>query len=143
MRKISAVIIGLVISMLLLTGCGKPEFGVTENTEKRMVITAVKADPDDFFVIGTLEVSDGEQVEISSDLKKGSVRVEILDSPEEQSVDKLPEIGGNTTFTADVTENEKSSETIPAGNYYLKATCLEKATGNILVEVKPGSGEGI
>ena len=33
----------LVLALLMLTGCGKSTFAVTENTEKRMVITAENA----------------------------------------------------------------------------------------------------
>ena len=46
MKRITAVI----ILLMLLTACGKSEFGVTENTRKHMTITAVNADKDDFFI---------------------------------------------------------------------------------------------
>ena len=47
------MIIALVLSMLVLTACGKSEFGLSENTEKKMTITAENADKDAFFMVYT------------------------------------------------------------------------------------------
>ena len=60
--KTFAGIIALLLAALLLTACGKSEFGMSENTEKRMTITAENADKEDFFAVGSLEVEDGEQI---------------------------------------------------------------------------------
>ena len=127
----------LILSALMLTGCGKSEFGMIENTEKRMVIDAKNAQKDAFFSVGSLEVEEGEKIEISSDLKKGSVRVEIIGMSEEQSIDKLPEMDGEPIIRADLTKTDGCAGTVAAGSYMLSATCLEKATGTILIEVKP------
>ena len=106
-RKIFAVILAGVLSLLTLTACGKSQFGLTENTEKRMVITAERAAKDDFFLVGSLKVDEGEQITISSDLEKGSVRVEIFRWGEEQDADTLPETGGEATLTANLNAFEK------------------------------------
>ena len=136
-RKIFAVILAGVLSLLTLTACGTSEFGMTENTEKRMVITAERAAKDDFFLVGSLKVDEGEQITISSDLEKGSVRVEILRWGEEQDADTLPETGGEATLTANLHAADGASGTVEPGNYSLKAVCLEKATGTVTVEVVP------
>ena len=136
-RNIFAVITLLVVLVLMLTACGKSEFGLSENTEKLMTITAEKADKDAFFLVGSLEVADGEQIEITSDLSKGTIRVEIIGAPAEQSIDEIPEMDGDATITADLSGTDGTSGTVPAGSYMLKATCLEKATGTIRIEVKP------
>ena len=52
-----AVLMALIVSSLMLTACGKSEFSLTENTGKRMVITAERADKDAFFAAGSLEVA--------------------------------------------------------------------------------------
>lgn len=129
----------LILLTMLLTSCGKSEFGVTTNTAKQMTITAEKADKDAFFIVGTLEVTDGEQIVITSDLTKGSVKVEIIEVPEEQSIDKYPEMDGEAVITANLKSTDGASGTVPAGFYQLKATCLETATGTIQIEVKPES----
>ena len=133
------MIIALVLSMLVLTACGKSEFGLSENTEKKMTITAENADKDSFFMVGSLEVADGEQIAITSNLTKGSVRVEIVGTPEEQSIDQIPDMNAEATLTADLKGTDSVSGTVEAGTYMLKATCLEKATGTVLVEVSPVS----
>ena len=133
------MIIALVLSMLVLTACGKSEFGLSENTEKKMTITAENADKDSFFMVGSLEVADGEQIAITSNLTKGSVRVEIVGTPEEQSIDQIPDMNAEATLTADLKSTDSVSGTVEAGTYMLKATCLEKATGTVLVEVSPVS----
>ena len=133
------MIIALVLSMLVLTACGKSEFGLSENTEKKMTITAENADKDAFFMVGSLEVADGEQIAITSGLTKGSVRVEIVGTPEEQSIDQIPDMNAEATLAADLKGTDSVSGTVEAGTYMLKATCLEKATGTVLVEVSPVS----
>ena len=133
------MIIALVLSMLVLTACGKSEFGLSENTEKKMTITAENADKDAFFMVGSLEVADGEQIAITSNLTKGSVRVEIIGMPAEQSIDQIPDMNAEATLAADLKGTDSVSGTVEAGTYMLKATCLEKATGTVLVEVSPVS----
>lgn len=133
------MIIALVLSMLVLTACGKSEFGLSENTEKKMTITAENADKDSFFMVGSLEVADGEQIAITSNLTKGSVRVEIIGMPAEQSIDQIPDLNVEPTITSNLKSTDSVSGTVEAGTYMLKATCLEKATGTVLVEVTPVS----
>ena len=91
-NKILTVIIALVISALALTACGKSEFSGNWEGEKKMSITAEKAAKGDFFMSGTLHVEEGEQIAIDANLTKGSIRVELLGAPAEQSADSLPVI---------------------------------------------------
>ena len=134
-----AVILALLLSMLMLTACGKSEFGVTENTGKRMTITAENAEKDAFFMVGALEVDEEEQIVIASDLTKGSVRVEIVEAPEGESVEELTAADGDAILTANLKTTEGASGTVPAGSYLVKATCLERATGTVQIEVQPAS----
>ena len=135
--KLLCLVTHLVLLTLILTACGKSEFGLTENTGKLMMIKAENAAKDAFFLAGSLDVADGEQIVITSNLTKGSVRIEVEAAPEEQSIDKLPDMNGEAIISADVTNTKGASGTVPAGSYMLRATCLEKATGTIQIEVKP------
>ena len=135
--KIFAGIIALLLAELRLTACGKSEFGMSENTEKRMTITAENADKKDFFAVGSLEVEDGEQIVVTSNLKRGSIRVDLIGTPAEQSSDQVPEVDSEATMTAELTGTDGVSGTVPAGSYLLRATCLEKASGTVVIEVQP------
>ncbi len=139
LRSADGIIIAILMLMLTLTACGKSEFGVRENTGKKMTVIAQNADKDAFFVVGSLDVADGEQIVITSKLTKGSVRMEIVAASEKQSIDKLPDMNGEEIITADLESGESVSGTVAAGSYLLRATCLKKATGTIQIEVKPAS----
>ncbi len=134
-RNMFALILCLTLLALTLAACGRTAFGVSENTGKRMTINAERADKDDFFMLGTLEVDEGEQVEITANLTKGAIRVELIGTPAEQSIDELPDMDGEPQLTADLDTTESTSYTLPAGDYLLRATCLEKATGTVQIEV--------
>ncbi len=123
-------IIAIAFLIMILAACGKSEFGVTENTEKRMTITAENAEKDVFLMVGSLEVEEGEKVIISSGLSKGEVKVEIIPASVELG-------SGEATMTGNIGTGDGVSGTVPAGAYMLKATVLEKATGTISIEVKP------
>ena len=135
MRR-TAVLMALLLLALVLTACGKSVFGMTENTEKRMTITAENANKDAFFMVGTLVVDDGEMIDITSNLSEGEVRVEIVASPEEQAADKLPDLSDEPIITANLQRTDGASGTVPAGDYSVRATCAKKATGTITIEVK-------
>jgi len=140
---IAVSVIAAALAAVLLTACGKSEFAVTENSEKLMLITAKNADKDDFFAAGTLEVEEGEQVRITSDLKKGSIRVEVY-GPDERTIEESPDLDGEVALTADLASKDggkEASSTMPAGSYMMRATCLEKATGTIKVIVEPETAE--
>ena len=138
MKKIRIfAVVTIVLSALALSACGQSSFGVTENTGKRMTITAENVEKDAFFMAGSLEVADGEQIVINSSLTKGSIMVEIVGTPEEQSIDSFPEMDGDAMITANVSRTDGASGTVPAGSYLLRATCLEKATGTVQIDVQP------
>lgn len=140
MKKTISVLLTavLVLSMMLMTSCGKSEFGLSENTEKLMTINAENAAKDDFFMTGTLEVADGEKVVVTSNLEKGSVKVELFATPEEQSIDEVPDVeAGEPVFMMNATGTDSQSGTMPASSLMLKATVLEKATGTVTIEVLP------
>ena len=136
MKKRKVLVLIMALAMLALSACGKSVFGLSENTEKRMTITAENADKDAFFMVGSLEVEDGEQIVFTSNLTKGAVRVEIVGAPGE-SIGQIPDLNPPAILTAELTGTDGISGTVPAGSYLLKATCLQKATGTITAEVLP------
>lgn len=92
--KLMAVIIVIILVVIVLIACGsQSEFGLSENTEKSMTITAKNAEKNASFMAGSLEVEeDLEHIVISSDLNKGSIQVEIFEAAAEQSMDEIPDV---------------------------------------------------
>ena len=136
-RKIFAALLALL--MLTLTACGRSSFGLSENGDKRMVITAENASKDALFMVGSLEVEEGEQVTLRAELTKGEIMVEIVGTPAEQSIDELPDVNAEAVLMAKLRDNEGASGTLPAGSYLLRATCLARATGTVVIEVEPAA----
>ena len=112
MKNKSIVLILVLALMLTLTACGKSEFGLSENDGKHMTITARNADRDAFFMVGSLDVADGEQIEIAANLTKGSVRVEIVAGAGGQDINVLPEMDGAAILTADLVRTDGASGTV-------------------------------
>lgn len=136
-NRLFAVILALALSALLLAACGKSEFGVIQNDPDRIVISAENADKDAFFVTGTLEVAENQQIVAAADLEKGSIRVEIYAAPENvENVSELTDLG-DAILTGNLGAGESVSGTVDAGSYLVKAICLEKATGSVEVTVQP------
>lgn len=134
-RSRSALIIAITFLMLIISACGKSEFRVTENTGRRMVISAQNAGKDSYFMAGTIEVEEGEKITAAADLSKGKIRLEIYLETGEQSMDQLPQIEEDPVLKADLQQKDSMSGTASAGSYMVQAACLEKATGTIVIEV--------
>ncbi len=136
-RSRSALIITLLFLAVMVSACGKSEFGVTESTDKRITITANNAGKDSYFEVGTLEVGEGEKITAAADLSKGEVRVEIFLETGEQSMDQMPQMEEDPTLWGDLRDKESVSATVGEGSYIVRATCLQKATGTVVIEVLP------
>ena len=139
MKKIISVLIiaMLAVSMLAMTSCGKSEFTGNVESEKNMTINAVKADKGDYFVTGTLEVEEGEQIAIDTALESGAITVEIIGSSDDQNAEEVPEMDGEATYTAYLEGTSSEAVSFGAGSFMIKPTVTEKATGTITITVKP------
>ncbi|MBQ6471115.1 MAG: hypothetical protein IJJ33_03965, partial [Victivallales bacterium] len=85
----------------------------------------------------SLEVSDGEQVVFTSDLKKGTIGIALIRMPEEQSIDELTDYDDAESYQYEFSSTDSASDLIPSGSYLVKAVCLKKASGTVQIAVKP------
>jgi len=136
-RNRFALITVLAILMLTFSACGQSYFKVDENTDKSMLISAQKAGKDSYFMSGSLTVEEGEEITASADLSKGRIRVEIFLESGEQSKDQMPQLEEEPALSANLQGTDSMSGTVNPGTYMVQATCLEKATGSIVIEVGP------
>ena len=139
-RFISIVaLIVLTVSMIAMTSCGKSEFGGESVDDKHMTINAVKADTGDFFVTGSLEVEEGEQIAIDTKLESGEITVEFISAEGIDNPDEVPDLEGEATYTAYLSGTNQQAVSFGAGSFMIKPTVTEKATGTIDITVEPAS----
>ena len=137
--RLLTTLAAFLFAAVLVSGCTTSQFQASTINNKKMTITAVNSSEGSSFSADALEVEEGEKIAITADLKKGSVQVRIIAETAPQSIDTLPDISGDAIITANLTRNDSQSATLPAGTYAVEATCLEKADGNITIEVQPAS----
>ena len=127
----------LAVFMLAMVSCGKHEFSGNLDDDKNMTINAVNADTGDYFVTGTLVVEDGEQVSIDTALEKGEITIEFLDASGLDDPEEVPDVDAlEAVATVTVSGNEETVVGVKAGNYLVKATGGEKATGTVDITVR-------
>lgn len=143
MKKLLTIIAITLIAagMIALTSCKPSSFGMTGESEKLIMVEAENADKDSSSTLGGLEVAEGEQIEITSSLESGSVRIEIFEGTEEQSADEITEPEADPVMTFEASGYDGESATFEAGYYFARATVTEKASGSVSIEVLPAEGE--
>ena len=139
MKKIISIIAiaALAVSMFAMTSCSKHEFSGQTDGDKNMTINAVNADKGDYFVTGTLVVDEGEEVAIDTQLEKGEITVEFIAAEGEGSIDELPELDGDATYTAYLSGTNSQTVSIGAGSFMIKPAVTDKATGTVSITVQP------
>ena len=139
-RFISIVaLVMMMVSMIAMTSCGKSEFGGESVDDKHMTINAVKADTGDFFVTGSLEVEEGEQIAIDTKLESGEITVEFISAEGMDNPDEVPDLEGEATYTAYLSGTNQQAVSFGAGSFMIKPTVTEKATGTIDITVEPAN----
>ena len=137
-KTISIIAIAaLAVSMIAMTSCSKHEFSGQTDGDKNMTINAVNADKGDYFVTGTLVVDEGEEVAIDTQLEKGEITVEFIAAEGEGSIDELPGLDGDATYTAYLSGTNSQTVSIGAGSFMIKPTVTDKATGTVSITVQP------
>ena len=139
-RFISIIaLVVLTVSMIAMTSCGKSEFGGVADDDKHMTINAVKADTGDFFVTGSLEVEEGEQIAIDTKLESGEITIEFISSEGMDNPDEVPDLEGEAAYTAYLSGTNQQTVSFGAGSFMIKPTVTEKATGTVEITVQPAN----
>ena len=122
--------------MLAFAACSTSEFSLEGSDEKKMTVSAKNGEKDSVAAVGGLVVGEGEMVVVTADLTEGSIRVEVMEA-EETGEEEAPDLSGEVIFTANLESTDSSSAEMNAGEYMVRATCLEQATGTVTIEVVP------
>lgn len=140
MKKYLSILFVMMISMaMLLTSCGGT-MGIADVDEngKSMVVEAENAGADMEVLSGTIVTEEDEAISISSTLESGSINLDFISTEGLDNIDEIPdadEIDADPVFTASVSGTESQTFTVGAGEFLVKATATEKATGTISIEV--------
>ncbi len=86
---------------------------------------------------GTLEVDEGEQIIITSEMTKGSIKLDFINTEGNDDIEKLPEIGNEAQLTVEASGSQINTCGIEEGDYMLKAEVTEKATGTVTISIQP------
>lgn len=129
------------VVLLLVMACGrteKSEFTAFRAGEKILLVSAENAEKGVSLTTDPIRIEKGELVDISADLEGGEIRIEMIRVPEGLDTGNTadPEEGG-TVMKADLHKTDRASGTVEEGTYFVKATCLEKATGQIQIGAGP------
>jgi len=128
----------LALSMIA-TGCGKVEessITMDMSDEKVATIEFSNANEEEFVQGGYLRVEEGEGIEVTSELNDGGkVLIGFIATDEDQSMDELPDMDSTSEMTISGTATQGA--TFESGDYDLKITVLDKATGTVTLSVKP------
>ena len=137
MKKLMSVVAVIVLaaSMLTLVSCGKSELTGEVIDEKSMTVTASKADTGDYFVTGSLEFEEGEQLSIEPNLESGEMTIEFINGEGMDDPDELPDVSGDAQYTAFISGTNAQTVSMPAGTYMIKVTVTDKATGTVAINV--------
>ena len=131
MKKVLILALTL-ITIFSFTAC-KPSLEVTENTGRTIVVVANNSAKDDFMAFGSLKVKEGEQIAVSTELKKGAVQFEFVKMEGEQSIEELPDTGKEAALTVIAQDTVTETNPIDAGEYFIRVKTAERAKGTIRV----------
>lgn len=125
----------LVVAMMTMGACKGTGLVMNSTSEKSMTVEADRAAAGDYAMVGSLEVAEGEQVTISSNLEKGEIQIELYGTAAEQSAEEVPEMEGEAAMMFKAAATDSQSGTLAEGSYMVKATVNEKATGTVQIDV--------
>ena len=138
-KSLSVCFMILAVSMFVMVSCSQSMLGCDVIDESHMVITSEKSNPDDSTFSGSIVVGDDQQIVIDSQLEEGGMQIEFIDATGMDDMEEIPE-DVEAKYTANVSGVESQAVSFGAGEFVVRATVTEKATGTVDIQVK-GFGE--
>ncbi len=142
MKRMILIVIFILACAVMLSGCKKPNFGITVNEDNTVTIEAVRASKGSFGGAGSLEVAEGQKIVVESKLNgKSEISVSFTaDAPQEMDAD-LKELtvavkGENADLEIDIKGTGSTEYDLAPGVYFLAAKVIEKANGSVLISVR-------
>lgn len=134
-----AALIILAIIAARFKSFGKSLLTLDMSDEKTAAIELSNAKEGEFVQSGYISVTEGEMIEVVSDLNDGGkVDIEFIAVPENQSIDNIPDMD-DAEYEMTISGAATQGCTVDPGQYNLKVTVGSKATGTVTLNVKPQS----
>ena len=139
-KKTTAFAAAAVLALsMIATGCGKVEessITMDMSDEKAAIIEFSNAKEEEYVQGGYLHVEEGEGIEVTSNFNEGGkVLIGFIGADGEQSKDELPDM--DSSYEMMISGVATQGATFDSGDYDLKITVLDKATGTLTLSVKP------
>ena len=134
MKKKSLIILLAAVLALVMSGCTSANFSMSGSDTKLTV--KVTADDGMDTVSTDISVGKNRHVEITSNLDKGSIKIEfmqIVKILDDDSLNDYIEMGIEGTTT--ITGKETSTVELPAGDYIMYFTAVGNTSGQFVVKV--------
>ena len=138
MKKFFTLVLLTVFAMaMFMTSCQSSEFAVVNNDDNTLSITAENAGDDMSGTSGGLQISDKDEVIVTPSLEQGEITVEFFDASGFENKEELPD-DENLEAQASVTVSgtEETVVGLKAGEYMVRATGGEKATGTVEISIR-------
>ncbi len=127
------------LSALFMSSCGQARvpLACTDSAPKSMFFEADNAAKGGMVMTGSLDVAEGELLEVIPALTRGMLKLEFIVSTGMDDIGHLPEINKEAILAAEISGTEPQTYEIPAGSYLVRVTVTEKAKGTVEVKAKP------
>jgi hypothetical protein len=132
MKKTTSVYMAAVMAALVLTGCGKHEFGLSMTDGKHGEITALNATEGDTVSAGSLEVGENDFITVEAEFTDGKVKLALTP---EGSENAEPIVETEISGTQNVTLNADT------GNYTVTVTAVGNLSGKAEITVEESEAE--
>lgn len=139
-KRFALIMMAVLVMAMFMTSCSSGEFGLSCNSEKSMSVTADSAGDDMSSTAGTLVVAEGEEVAITPALESGQVTVDFIDSSGFDDEEEVPDVENlEASATATVSGSDETIAQVAPGEYVIRATGGDKATGTVEITVRTAS----
>ncbi len=134
-KKIRIILILLILSAFLLSGCGAVKFDITSSSSKARI--SIKDVEDGTYAeISTMTVSNGKTVHVGSSLNKGKLRIEFCETIKVSAAGEENEyVAGNIAGTIEIGPGENIDVSLPSGRYVLQLTTAGQTDGTVEINI--------
>lgn len=127
----------LALAMFVMVSCGGgTTLSADVQGEDHIVITADKAAEGDFLQTGSLIVGADQQIVIDSQLDPGAIQLDFISGEGLDDIEGVPEEPDSVAYTANVSGVESQAVSFGEGEFMVRVTVTEKASGTVDITVK-------